>query len=490
MSWPPCLSQRFITPSLRAAFDTLPRRADVETVVAFLADQFVGDFDGLGGEFERLVRATGEDSESDNSGSDSESELRQRERGKVKIEPRDVDTPFRLRVLYLMHSGARTQARKEVEARAASHRPAKRRNRRKTPAAAAARQARTSSQRPPPPSSRATTPGPATPSSDPPESPQFLNSPSSASSSSPLTTLCSSRAPSGSPASDISTSPPPGRKPSKRRRAGPGSETVSVKQPKHSGSTSRLPPGCTPCRALKRRCDREQPCEHCGRTGRECAYPPPPTSTARRRVRQKAKLSTVKSRKVEDSPDSKIDDLPPAPKPVKRHSAPYELKKPQRKYGRMSAVNIDNTLLALLGRPLQPSFPSGRAARKELATPRSNRAEVEEGREETHPYSVDTRGGIRSSTFAAVMRLVVGLGPARATKATANHPAPGRPPPVWAQVSHGTSRLTQSRQELCEALPYYRAFQSGMYMYKHVPFGYLLDGFPSPSATLFISRAS
>lgn len=38
----------------------------------------------------------------------------------------------------------------------------------------------------------------------------------------------------------------------------------------------------------------------------------------------------------------------------------------------------------------------------------------------------------------------------------------------------------QSRQELCEALPYYRAFQSGMYMSKRVPFGYLLDGFPSP----------
>lgn len=38
----------------------------------------------------------------------------------------------------------------------------------------------------------------------------------------------------------------------------------------------------------------------------------------------------------------------------------------------------------------------------------------------------------------------------------------------------------QSRQELCEALPYYRAFQSGLYLSQGVAFGYLLDGFPAP----------
>ncbi|KAL1410253.1 hypothetical protein Q8F55_004259 [Vanrija albida] len=77
--------------------------------------------------------------------------------------------------------------------------------------------------------------------------------------------------------------------------------------------------------------------------------------------------------------------------------------------------------------------------------------------------------GIRASTFTAVLRLVADLRRAAAPPRPARHEPRGRPP-VWAQT----------RQELCEALPYYRAFQSGMYMSKHVAYGYLLDGFPAP----------
>ncbi|WWC87705.1 uncharacterized protein L201_002597 [Kwoniella dendrophila CBS 6074] len=47
---------------------------------------------------------------------------------------------------------------------------------------------------------------------------------------------------------------------------------------------------------------------------------------------------------------------------------------------------------------------------------------------------------------------------------------PRNQPPVWAD----------SRQELCEALPYYRSFQSGLYMHKRSAFGYLLEAYPAP----------
>ncbi|BEI90583.1 uncharacterized protein CcaverHIS019_0306530 [Cutaneotrichosporon cavernicola] len=275
MTWPACLSERFISPSLRTAFGSLPRRADIDTVVVFLADQFVGDFDGMGAEFQRL--ATRSESEDPN---------------ESPVTPGDVDTPFRLRVLYLLYY------------------------------------------------------------------------------------------------------------------ANPSSEHIQ-----------------TP--------ERED------MTDADCS-----------------------------GSDS---DIPPPPKAVKRQSLPLEFKKPRRKDGGMLLVNIDNSLLALLGRPLQPNLPRGKP-RKEVATPKSKRVKMEEGSEQTRPFIVDTRGGIRSSTFAAVMRLVAGLEPARSPRPTVKLPAPARAPPVWAQ----------SRQELCEALPYYRAFQSGMYMCKRVPFGYLLDGFPSP----------
>ncbi len=51
-------------------------------------------------------------------------------------------------------------------------------------------------------------------------------------------------------------------------------------------------------------------------------------------------------------------------------------------------------------------------------------------------------------------------------------------------MGHGACKLglalIQSRQELCEALPYYRSFQSSLYMKDRVGYAYLLDGYPSP----------
>jgi hypothetical protein len=51
-------------------------------------------------------------------------------------------------------------------------------------------------------------------------------------------------------------------------------------------------------------------------------------------------------------------------------------------------------------------------------------------------------------------------------------PLPPRPPPkgeplVWADT----------RQELCEGVPYFRSYQGGIYFRYEVAFGYLLDAF-------------
>ncbi|XAO26948.1 hypothetical protein I312_105789 [Cryptococcus bacillisporus CA1280] len=80
------------------------------------------------------------------------------------------------------------------------------------------------------------------------------------------------------------------------------------------------------------------------------------------------------------------------------------------------------------------------------------------------------RPKIKSSTFCKVLRITAGL-PAPVPKAfpKGKDRAPTKSPPVWAE----------SRQELCEALPYYRSFQSSLYMYKKVAYGYLLEAFPA-----------
>ncbi|WWD16674.1 hypothetical protein CI109_101104 [Kwoniella shandongensis] len=81
--------------------------------------------------------------------------------------------------------------------------------------------------------------------------------------------------------------------------------------------------------------------------------------------------------------------------------------------------------------------------------------------------------GIKSSTFSAVLRIIAGLGKPTVPPCKQTVQAPRARPPVWAE----------SRQELCEALPYYRSFQSGLYMHVRVAFGYLLEAFPAPRDT-------
>jgi hypothetical protein len=62
-------------------------------------------------------------------------------------------------------------------------------------------------------------------------------------------------------------------------------------------------------------------------------------------------------------------------------------------------------------------------------------------------------------------------------------------PPVWAEVTDTfcfdpwwklTSHILQSRQELCENLPYFRSYQGGVYFRDGRAHGYLMDGHPSP----------
>ncbi|EIW66506.1 hypothetical protein TREMEDRAFT_74716 [Tremella mesenterica DSM 1558] len=78
--------------------------------------------------------------------------------------------------------------------------------------------------------------------------------------------------------------------------------------------------------------------------------------------------------------------------------------------------------------------------------------------------------GISSSLFTKVLRIIAKLpAPVQILKVI-KHPPPKTRPPVWAE----------SRQELCETLPYYRAYQSGLYMHAKMGYGYLLDGFGAP----------
>ncbi|WVQ94541.1 hypothetical protein IAU59_001620 [Kwoniella sp. CBS 9459] len=78
--------------------------------------------------------------------------------------------------------------------------------------------------------------------------------------------------------------------------------------------------------------------------------------------------------------------------------------------------------------------------------------------------------GIPSSKFSAVLRILAGLPRPRPKRPKEVQSKPEVSPPVWAE----------SRQELCEALPYYRSFQSGLYMHSRVAFGYLLEAYPAP----------
>ncbi|CAK9783378.1 unnamed protein product [Cutaneotrichosporon oleaginosum] len=452
MAWPLCLSERFISPPLREAFGILPRRADVDTVVTFLADQFVGDFDGMGKEFEMLSRGDRSDCSS-----------------LAPRPPLDIDTPFRLRVLYLLHSGARKQARMEVEARASRLRAGEEQGRSSTPARRARKKAARREQ-------------------------SVLDASSTVNSSAPSPLLAPNPSQSLSAAAFLPFSADNSSPSSKRKYANPPLKR-SIKKIKREAIASPRP--CTSCRALKVRCDRKDPCDRCERAGRKCVSQLL-TKSGRRRQRQKASHRRgIWVDGVEEGPceqlsvDSGSDSERSPSKPAKQ-SLPYGFKK-KKKTG-WSSSNISNRLLILLGRPPLPSLPKAESARKVAAKGQEKPLTVREGpksssaKRHAPPFESEVRNiaatasttsevlsstpptaGIPSRTFAAVMRLVAGLGPVRLSTPT-SRPAPGRAPPVWAQ----------SRQELCEALPYYRAFQSGMYMHKRVPFGYLLDGYPSP----------
>ncbi|WWC60152.1 uncharacterized protein I303_102716 [Kwoniella dejecticola CBS 10117] len=84
-------------------------------------------------------------------------------------------------------------------------------------------------------------------------------------------------------------------------------------------------------------------------------------------------------------------------------------------------------------------------------------------------HNVATCPRSRSNIFGKVLRIVADL-PRAQIRTKHPTPPPKNRPPVWAE----------SRQELCEALPYYRSFQSGIYMHGKIAYGYLLEAFPAP----------
>ncbi|ORX36285.1 hypothetical protein BD324DRAFT_651527 [Kockovaella imperatae] len=95
---------------------------------------------------------------------------------------------------------------------------------------------------------------------------------------------------------------------------------------------------------------------------------------------------------------------------------------------------------------------------------------------EVHDNERITKTGYPSSRFCKVLRIIARLSHRDAEPLDISPTArqqgirPQQRPPVWAE----------SRQELCETLPYYRAFQSGLYMSKGTAYGYLLEAFPAP----------
>lgn len=453
----------------------------MDTVVGFLGEQFRGDFDGLGAEFERLSRVVDSDSDfdSDSSLSESESEAedeldrqelkksrQQRDRktkGKTEEPKHDVDTPFRLRALLLLHRGDRKRAREEVSARARRlrcgtvqrpsmptpsgvpkdpPRSSNRRERQKLKYRSASSNSPVRSSSPPP-------------ARDP--SPLISLLSSTSSSLSPIST----RSPSLSQDTRHPSSEP--LAPSKRKRV------QDIKKARRGSGRSGW--SCVSCHRMKKGCDRARPiCTRCDKQGRECVYPGSPINLAgqsapsvSRRKRQKTKpRDTVdgeaggSEREAQDSEVTKITrdaryassslSPPPKLKPVKK-SIPLAFEKAKRKRHQGTRMApIDNKLLALLGLPLMPETAEAREMR-----------ERREGKEKRRGLDMDvaaqrlavTQGkgpldsGIRSSTFATVMRLVAGLPPARMMEVPTRCPAPARAPPVWAQVSfHVVSKLT------------------------------------------------
>lgn len=300
------------------------------------------------------------------------------------------------------------------------------------------------------------------------------------SSSSDLTSLSS---PSSFSASDYASPAPPRKR--KRPNHIPASTPKSntnkaspIKGSKKKGQRSRRggqgPPPCLACRHLKVLCDRGTPCSRCVKFGRECAYPQPPqrslgralTPTARRRMKKRAKLARSWGHgdggegELGDDGDSDTDSAEERlPKPKTKPSIPLAFKKPKRRHvGSTRTANVDNALLAKLGlAPLpqlqSPATATGKA-RSKRAEPQddygagkssigkaSRMAEVANtsalslSDKTTGPSHVKgRRRGIRSSTFAAVIRLVAHLCPNSPPQPTRRCSAPSKPPPVWAQV--------------------------------------------------------
>lgn len=434
--WPACLHERFITPRLRAAFDALPRQAELATVVTFLSDQFCGDFDGMGEEFERMSHVL-EESESESEESEEAEGRHRSKRRKGKVTHAEgtvrVDAPFRIRVLLLLHRGDRKQAREEVRARGArlmrglskpdspprSNRASRRGGRKKSRSAT-------------------TTVNPA------------LSSVPLSVASSPL-----SSAPSTPPLFSVS-SPASGNddfKPSQRaKRKRVRKESQHPAGPERPAKRARRGWGnCAGCKKLKQACDRARPgCVRCEARGIPCEYPKSsteqghPTSTARRRAKQGRKaLEVTHGPSCGDSHTCSetrgMSNVSPGRTPTSRKAAktsiPLSFEKPKRrKMAVRPCVNIDNDLLKLLGLPFLPTLPAARKGKG------PNEAE-----RKANQLRAATAGkgplehGIRSSTFATVMRLVAGLPKTRTPHSPPRCPPPSRRPKVWAQVSNGGS---------------------------------------------------
>ncbi|KAF8543264.1 hypothetical protein BDD12DRAFT_874882 [Trichophaea hybrida] len=175
----------------------------------------------------------------------------------------------------------------------------------------------------------------------------------------------------------------------------------------------KIPRGCHWCLSLKQFCDRGSPCSRCANSGRRCTRSEG-FQTAGQKQKRKKSLKKV-----------------PRPSPQVSRKRLLETKndeKAPRKKGRPKAIKLEAT----------------------------------------------------ETVKAKLVKAIEIVDPQQGKPAGIGHPM------VWCEVCdipgmgkslavQSSNEKLQTRQELCEGLPYYRAFQSGCYTHDGLVHGYLLD---------------
>jgi hypothetical protein len=231
---------------------------------------------------------------------------------------------------------------------------------------------------------------------------------------------------------------------------------------------------------------------------RRCEYPYN-TVNSRRAVLPNTAMNSMEDH-INRQAHLQAPTVPLPPKPRRGHGDQLTDRLSSKLVGMLDLSHVDATEMAKFASQ-QTSKRYRRALERAsrsrssspLPSPEDRKPDIAGcGRDRTAPRHVDKahvrievkprvrERGIPAKTYRAVMRLVLGI-PLLPVAPQPRIQVPRHRPKVWAEVRASSIKLIpQSRQELCEALPYYRSFQSSLYMHKRTAYSYLLDGYPSP----------